>query len=184
MQLWPIYLHPLFDRWIFLNQYGPTFNDQRLCRRYEGLLSDMASHGSNIVHRISSDVSTEVAYYRFFKNEQVEIPPMISHIVSPLPDRVAARHVLIISDSSEISLKAQINDIVDGARIGVLSDNKTPGYHMHLSICLDAASGHGLGISDLMLWNRPKSRATRKERVEGLKTRSWAEKESYKWRLG
>jgi len=144
----------------------------------------MISHQSNVIHQIGSDVSAEVAYYRFLKNKRVEIPQMISHIVQPLSKRVKGRHVLILGDTTSISLKKQIEDIRDSDRVGVLSDNKTPGFHLHLSMCLDAESGCGLGLSDMMVWNRAQSQASAKEKSQSKRSRSWSEKESYKWPLG
>ena len=75
----------------------------------------MVRHESSVIHQISKDVSTEVAYYRFFKNKEVLMPEMISHIVAPLAERVDNRHVLLISDSTEISLKSQVKHIVDSS---------------------------------------------------------------------
>ncbi len=109
---------------------------------------------------------------------------MISHLVAPLPSRVQGRHVLILGDTTEISLKGQLDHIRDGERVGVLSDNKTPGFHMHVSMCLDAESGHGLGLSDMLVWNRAPAQGSRQERDRQRRSRSWAEKESYKWALG
>lgn len=137
-----------------------------------------------MIHQISSSQSSEVAYYRFYKNKRVKIADLISHLVAPTASRVRGRHVLILGDSTEISLKAQLAHIRDQERVGVLSDNKTPGFHMHVSMCLDAESGHGLGLSDLMVWNRAPAQGSKQARDRARRSRPWSEKESYKWALG
>lgn len=144
----------------------------------------MIHQGSNIIHRISSSSAVEASYYRLLKNKRVSLVSIIGHIVSSLRNRVANRHVLIISDSTEISLKACMGKLRDGHRVGVLSDNKTPGFHMHVSMCLDACSGHGLGLSDILLWNRSHNTQTRVQRDKQRKSQPWSGREFYKWYLG
>ncbi|MEL6931281.1 MAG: IS4 family transposase [Cyanobacteria bacterium J06600_6] len=168
---------------IFLKQYGPSFGDIRLSRRMDDLLSLMITGESNIIHKIVPDSASETASYRFLKNDQVEMGQMIGHLVSPVRDLVSGKDVLILSDSSEVSLQSQINRIRDADRVGVLSDNKTAGFHKHVSMCLDAKTGSGLGLSDLFLWNRPRSNLSKSEKSQRKRNRSWPEKETYKWAL-
>lgn len=167
----------------FLKQYGSTFGDIRLSRRLDTLLSLMVEQESNIIHKISPDHASEIAYYRFFRNKDVSMDQLIGHIVAPLRELVSDKEVLILSDSSEVSLTSQLGKIRDAHRVGMLSDNKSAGFHKHVSMCLDAASGAGLGICDMMLWNRAKSTRTKSEKERRRQARSWAEKETYKWRL-
>ena len=105
---------------------------------------------------------------------------MITHLVSPLRDRVKDRHVLIIGDSTEICLDDQIGKIRDAERIGVLSDNQTRGFHLHLSMCIDAQSSEGLGLSDMLLWNRQISHATKAEKEQARRSRSWCWRRSWR----
>lgn len=144
----------------------------------------MSQKRSNVIHQISPDVATEVSFYRLLKNKRVDLGQLISHMSAPLQSLVKDRHVLVLGDSTEVSLHRQKMHIRDADRIGVLSDNRTPGYHLHLSLCLDAQSGHGLGISDQILWNRPPSKKSKAQKRRSNKQRPLEQKETYKWKLG
>lgn len=144
----------------------------------------MVVHQSNVIYRLSETHASMMANYRFMDNEKVSIADLIGKVVSPTVAACADRDILIISDSTEISMDSCEDHITDWADLGVLSDNKTPGFHIHASIALDAASGHGLGLSDLVLWNRVPSSASKQEKAALLRKRSLEEKEIYKWHLG
>lgn len=141
---------------------------------------------SNVIYRLSSDYAEQRSFYRFYRNKRVKMSELISHIVSPVHDRVSGRHVLVIGDTTAISLKARIDSIADGDRLGVLSDNKTPGFHLHAHLAIDAETGAGLGLSDLILWNRMKRETSlsKSEKQRRNRLRKWEEKESYRWYLG
>jgi hypothetical protein len=163
---------------------GPKFNDLRLSRRFEEMLDRMAECQGNVVNQISINEPESRGYYRFLSNERVshsEMLEQISHIDSSV---VASRSLVVVGDTTEISLKSQLSHIKDADRIGVLSDNKTRGFLAHANLVLDGQAGHILGLSDLLLWSRPISTASRSDRTRSRKTRPWAEKESYKWWLG
>lgn len=144
----------------------------------------MVFHQSNVIYRLSESHASMMANYRFMDNEKVSISDLIGKVVSPTLEASSGRDVLIISDSSEVSMDLREDRITDWEDLGVLSNNETPGFHIHASMALDADSGHGLGLSDLILWNRIPSSASKEEKAASKLERSWEEKESYKWWLG
>jgi hypothetical protein len=143
----------------------------------------MISNQSNVVHQITESAAEEKSFYRFLSNDRVSPGAMIDQLYRPSISHLYDRHLLVIGDTSEVSLKAQISHIQDRARVGVLSDNKTPGFYLHSHLVLDAQSGHGLGLSDLQFWMRKKSGIPKDKARLGDKRR-WAEKETYCWMQG
>ena len=87
------------------------------------------------------------------------------------------KKVLCISDSTSFNMKKNATHVKDFERFGVLQDNKTAGFHAHASLVLDATQGGVLGLSDLILWNRPGDKT-------GYACKDKEQKESYKWHLG
>jgi hypothetical protein len=155
-----------------------AYNDARSASVGIDLLNRMTSFQSNVVHQISRDVAEEKKFYRFLNNKRVSSEEMLHHICQLPKSSIEGRSLLVIGDSSEVSLKAQISHIVDAEKIGVLSDNKTPGFIIHDHLVLDAHSGHALGLSDLMLWNRPVHKGPRQRSRD---KRLWHQKETYCW---
>ncbi|NQZ79169.1 MAG: IS4 family transposase [Ekhidna sp.] len=91
------------------------------------------------------------------------------------------KHVLVLGDSTEISLKKQKDSLEDIAQVGFLSDNKTPGFFAHVNMAIDAEDGQGYCLSDVQLWNRLKRHQKHQQEND---TRSASEKESDKWIQG
>ncbi|MEL6851857.1 MAG: transposase DNA-binding-containing protein, partial [Bacteroidota bacterium] len=140
---------------------GSIFNDKRLSRRYSSFLTRMIEHQSNTVGHISLDEAESRGYYRFLANERVSHSDMLEQ-VSKLPSElISQRSLVVLGDTTEISLKSQISHLKDADRVGVLSDNKTPGYMAQAHLVLDAQHGGVLGLSDLMLWTRPASEGSK-----------------------
>jgi hypothetical protein len=155
-----------------------AYNDARLASVGIELINRMSSLQSNVVHQISKDDAEEKRFYRFLKNKRVSSGEMLHHICQLPASNIVGRSLLVIGDSSEISLKAQISHISDAEKVGVLSDNKTAGFIIHDHLVLDADSGHALGLSDLMLWNRPVHKGPRQRSRD---KRLWHQKETYCW---
>lgn len=163
------------------------FNDRRLARRFRQLQFFLESGGSSIINQISPGYAERKAMYRFLRNESVSVNEMLGSYGAGMPDLVSGKDILAISDSSEISLKAQLPHLKDPETVGVLSDNRTPGYFIHATMALDAQSETGLCLSDLLLWNRPKKKPVKQSKKKAAKTSpelTPEQKESYKWRLG
>jgi hypothetical protein len=137
----------------------------------------MVARQSCVVNQLSSTYAELRANYRFLSNDRVSVSELIGMNDTKHRQIVAGKHVLSIGDSTEISLKGQLAHLRDRDRVGVLSDNKTPGFLAHVNLLLDAQSGHGLGIGDMFFWHRAQS--------SGKKTKKpYTERESFKWEQG
>lgn len=179
-------MYPTFDP--IVRQDGGAYqehcyNDARLASKSLELLNCMVCRQSNVVHQLSKDAASEKSFYRFLHNKRVSPSEMIDQLYQPYIANLSQRDLIVIGDTSEVSLKANISNIEDRERVGVLSDNKTPGFFLHSHLVVDAHSGHGLGLSDLQLWMRPKSTLPKRKKVMGDQ-RSWSEKETYCWMQG
>lgn len=159
------------------------FGNKKLAERMEQLCLAMYDGQSRVINQIAKSAKEAVGYYRFMKNERVNMGELIASSTHFANDLLSGRHVLAIGDSSSFSLKKREGKIRDKERLGVLEDNKTPGFFSHVHLVLDADSGHGLGLGDILLWCRPKHSSQQ----NGSQRRAQAkreEKESYKWLLG
>ena len=83
----------------------------------------MVVHQSNVIYRLSETHASMMANYRFMDNEKVSIADLIGKVVSPTVAACADLDILIISDSTEISMDSCEDHITDWADLGVLSDN-------------------------------------------------------------
>ena len=141
----------------------------------------MVKKQSNVVYQISKDLNSAISSYRFYRNKRVKMEELIDLGCSQVQSLSKNRHLLVIGDTTEINLYRQYENIVDKERVGVISDNKSPGILAHVHLAIDAQSGEGLGLSDLILWSRkfqPQSQEGKKD------SRVAREKESYKWVMG
>jgi len=89
------------------------------------------------------------------------------------------KEVLCLSDSTSFNLKKRSGRIQDFEKLGVLNDGKTKGFHAHASLALDAKTGSVVGLSDLILWNRPSVKIAEKSSTKKIIPKK--DKESFKW---
>jgi hypothetical protein len=108
---------------------------------------------------------------------------LLHHGIESNKARFSGRELLVLCDTVEISLKSRKDKIRDPEKMGVISNNRDPGFHSHVSLALDLSSGHALGISDALVWNRPPNHVAKKDRVKNT-SRPAEEKESMKWLMG
>ena len=157
-----------------------AFNDARLDSCWRSLSDLMFSLASVVVHQLAQSASEMERYYRFLRNKKVSVREMIKRYCEFQQSAVAGRHVLVLGDSTSFNFKSHMGRITDAARMGVLDNNKTPGFFAHVGLAVDAATKDVLGMSDCILWTRKKAAAkaarTKAKAVD-------AEKESQKWAL-
>ena len=105
-----------------------------------------------------------------------------SELVRSLSDhceqQVKGRHVLAISDTSEINLQSHAGRLKEEG-VGVVGNNRDVGFFIHPTLALDAESGFPLGLSNVQIWTRAVERPNKTERK--YKTLPIEKKESYKW---
>lgn len=103
----------------------------------------------------------------------------LSELVRSLSDhceqQVKGRHILSISDTSEINLESHRGRLKSEG-LGVVGNNKDVGLFIHPTLAVDAENGFPLGLSNVQLWTRSPERPERDHAKLPIE-----EKESYKW---
>lgn len=140
----------------------------------------MSREQSVNIRAISCNRAEQVGYYRFLENQKVSVAELVRSAADHCQQQVAGRHVLAISDSSEINLQAQAGHL-QGEAIGVVGNNQDIGFFLHPTLVADAESGFPLGLSAIQLWHRERKRPNKHERR--YTQLPIEEKESYKWLL-
>lgn len=106
-----------------------------------------------------------------------------SELIRTLSDhceqQVEGRHILAISDTSEINLQSHAGRLKPEG-LGVVGNNRDVGFFIHPTLVLDAANGFPLGLSTIQLWIREQNRPTIEERG-GYQNLPIEQKESFKW---
>lgn len=108
-------------------------------------------------------------------NDRVTVEKMVIRTRARVAEVAAGRHVLAIQDTSEINYEAKRGRKQGLGKVGNGSD---VGLFMHPVLTVDAGTGHCLGLADVQVWRRFKSKSAdyRKQPIE--------EKESYRWLKG
>ncbi|MCW5317897.1 IS4 family transposase [Nostoc sp. KVJ3] len=138
----------------------------------------MGKHQSVSVRQISRNRAEQVAYYRFLENENVTVGELIRSLSDHCILQVERKHVLAISDTSEINLQSHVGRL-KAEGLGVVGNNTDVGFYIHPTLILDAENGFPLGISTVQLWTRDINHADKHERK--YQKLPIFEKESYKW---
>jgi hypothetical protein len=118
-----------------------------------------------IIRQISRNRAEQIAYYRYLENEQVTLSELIRSLADHCQEQVAGRHVLAISDTSEINLQAHQGRLKPEG-LGVVGNNKDVGclvqrtlrrpqrdcirFFIHPTLVMDAQNGFPLGISNVL----------------------------------
>jgi Transposase DDE domain len=138
----------------------------------------MGKHQSVSIRQISKNRAEQVGYYRFLENENVSVGELVQSLSDHCALQVEEKHILAISDTSEINLQAHVGRL-KAEGIGVVGNNTDVGFYIHPTLVLDAENGFPLGISTVQLWTRDINHADKHER--NYKKLPIEEKESYKW---
>jgi hypothetical protein len=119
-----------------------------------------------------------MAYYRYLENEQVTVSELVASLADHCQAQVSGKHVLAISDTSEINLNAHRGRLKPEG-IGVVGNNRDVGFFIHPTLVLGAEDGFPLGLSHVQLWTRAIGRADKKAKQTAKQPIET--KESYKW---
>lgn len=138
----------------------------------------MSQAQSSCIRAISKTRAEQVAYYRFLENKKVEQSILVKSLQAHCHQQVSGRHVLAISDTSEINLQAHTGRLKPEGQ-GVVGNNEDIGFFIHPTLVADASSGLPLGLSHLQMWTRAIERPSKAER--NYQALPIEEKESYKW---
>ena len=140
----------------------------------------MSREQSVNIRAMSSNRAEQVGYYRFLENPKVSVTELVRSASDHCQQAVSGRHVLAISDSSEINLQRQAKHL-QAAGLGVVGNNQDVGFFLHPTLVADADSGFPLGLSTVQLWHRERERPDKHQRR--YPQLPIEEKESYKWLL-
>jgi hypothetical protein len=119
-----------------------------------------------------------MGYYRFLENENVTLSELVRSLSDDCEFHLAKRHVLAISDTSEINLQSHAGRLSPPG-LGVVGNNTDVGFYIHPTLVLDGESGFPLGLSTVKLWSRAINHADKHQR--DYQNLPIEEKESYKW---
>lgn len=89
----------------------------------------MGQHQSVNIRQISKNRAEQVGYYRFLENENVTVSELVPSL-SARQQQVEGRHVLAVSDSSEINLQSHAGRLKP-EKLGVVGNNTDVGFYLH-----------------------------------------------------
>ncbi len=138
----------------------------------------LEQHQSVNIRQISDNRAEQVGYYRFLDNENVTVSELVQSIAEHCQQNVAERHILAISDSSEINLQSHLGRLKSEG-LGVVGNNTDVGFYIHPTLMVDSESGFSLGLSTIQLRTRDLDHQDKYER--NYQKLPIQEKESYKW---
>lgn len=138
----------------------------------------MCQHQSVSIRGISRNWAEQMGYYRFLNNEEVTVSELALSLARHCQTQVEGRHILAISDSSEINLQAHVGR-VKPENLGSVGNNDGLGFWLHPTLAVDAERGFPLGLSAVQIWHRELERLDKTERR--YKQLPIEAKESYKW---
>jgi hypothetical protein len=151
------------------------FGDTRRERSRRLLAQRVAERQSVCVRKLADDRSEQVRFRRFLSNEAVTVEEMVAHRAMFVTEAAKGRHVLAIQDTSEINYQAQ-----SGRKqgLGKVGNGTDAGLFVHPVLALDAETQECLGLVDVQVWRRTRSKA------ENYKRLPIEEKESHRWVKG
>ena len=106
------------------------------------------------------------------------VSELVQSLSQHCQQNVEERHVLAISDSSEINLQPHAGRIKSEG-LGVVGNNKDVGFYIHPTLIVDGQSGFPSGLSTIQMWTRDFGHPNKYER--NYQKLPIEEKESYKW---
>jgi hypothetical protein len=112
-------------------------------------------------------------FTRFLRNKAVTPQEMAAHAGEATAKRVAGRDVIVIQDTSELTLggrRARANGYGPVGKGGALG-----GLLLHAVVAVEAGTGALLGLVDFKIWNRKGGK------VKSRRARKTAQKESQCW---
>ena len=115
----------------------------------------------------------EMQFTRFLRNRAVTAQEMAEHAAERTAARATGRDVVVVQDTSELSLggrRAKTNGYGPIGKGGALR-----GLLLHATLAVDASNGGVFGLVDAKVWNRTGGKAKHR------RTRTTEQKESQRW---
>ena len=169
----------------FVSRKRQPFNDKRLENVRLMYKKRLVSSQSSVIKVAAKNNAEAVAIKRFLSNKKVKADELIKKSCEIPLDAIRGQRLLVLGDTTNFSLKGQAPYLDDSEKLGYLDDNETSGLHGHVNLVVKQENGHILGLSDIILYMRPKKDyVDRAEKSLASRSQSFIEKESYKWVLG
>jgi len=164
--------------------YNGKFGDKRLDKRAEQISHTLMQSKVSSIRRATGDEASQKAAYRFLNNEKVEEKILIDTLKHRTGHLSAARHVLVIQDSTYIDLSSHQGRLQKGTGIGPIGNHQgnALGFNLHAALVLDASRQTILGFSSYHQWERAMDQGNRYDR--SYKKKPIDEKEAFKWLRG
>lgn len=154
--------------------------EKRLLKRVKGLSEKVIKNRSLVVHQISEDEAEQRAYYRLLQNKNISVEGLGNYLTEDCQRQVKPkRHYLIFQDTTQPNLERKRDQIKDKKGLGVIGDNKSLGFFLHIGLVLEAESYRSIGYSYVKVWSRNGEKEKCKER--NFKSEPIESKESYRW---
>jgi len=151
------------------------FGDERLRKNGALMVQRVIERQGVCIRKLGDDRSEQVKFRRFLYNEAVTVTEMVAHRAAFVAVAAQGRHVLAIQDTSEINYQAQSGRKQQLGKVGNGSDI---GLFVHPVLGVDAQSEECLGLIDVQVWRRTKSKAANYKKLP------IEQKESYRWLHG
>ena len=139
------------------------------------LLQRICDRQTICLRKLGNNRAEKVKFLRFVLNDRVTAAKIAASQRSRIAKAAVGRHVLVIQDTSEINYESQ-----RGRKrgLGTVGNGSDVGLFVHPMLTVDAETKHCLGLLDVQVWRRFKSKSKdyRKQPIE--------EKESYRWIKG
>ena len=133
------------------------FNDIRLDKEYDSLVSEMVTGGSAVINRSCTDASAKKSAYRFINNPKVTLSAISSDMVGQLNSNIQIlniKEVLVAQDTMEVVRENIVKRLGKGGREILECARTNKGMRSHSAIVMDGLSGMPLGIGYLHIWGR------------------------------
>jgi hypothetical protein len=169
-------------------RYRHAFGDTRLAQQHTDLLRQMTKKQSIVIHQLSAERSEQVGFYRFINNPRVTLPELIVENCRIEEELVKDKDILVLQDSTAVGLRSKLKKRADwGANMGVIDDNRTPGFYVHCSLVVEQERQLVVGLGNIIVYTRPLNTKSKAEKVQArVKRRKLPleEQESFVWPLG
>lgn len=178
--------------WVAHETSGCTFKDERLCRRFRSLLTDIGGAvGASLPFACQDWASTKAAY-RFLANDRVDPSDILSGHFGATAERFATSDgmVLVLQDTTEFSFQREQPELIGFTKAVATNAKRKDGRKrvhtvcgilMHASLAV-TTDGLPLGVAAVKFWNRKKFKGARALKKTINPTRVPIEqKESVRW---
>jgi DDE family transposase len=119
------------------------------------------------------DRAREIQFTRFLRNKAVTAEEMAAHAAERTAARAGRRDVVVVQDTSELSLGGRRAKANGYGPIG--KGGASRGLLLHAALAVDASNAGVLGLIDAKIWNRSAGKAKHR------RSRTTEQKESRRW---